>query len=81
MPIGSLLPTVAHNIGLGVDSNLGMLATLNSYNRGAGSVPVMNSEPGSAINHSRTQQPQQQGSDSGGGDGHHTSSSQYSVER
>ncbi|PKA62521.1 Transcription factor TCP8 [Apostasia shenzhenica] len=72
MPIGSMLPAAQH-LGLGIaESNLGMLATLNSYNRAAvAGGHIMNSDHGGPVDH--RQQPQ--GSD-GGGDGHHTSNSQ-----
>ncbi|KAG0503940.1 hypothetical protein HPP92_004012 [Vanilla planifolia] len=69
MPVGSILPAAAQHLGLGItESNLGMLASLNSYNRsGGGGVPIMD--------HSHRHQQRRQGSDSGGGDGHHTSNS------
>ncbi|KAK8968313.1 hypothetical protein KSP40_PGU012769 [Platanthera guangdongensis] len=72
MPMGSMFPAAQH-LGLGiVDSNLGMLGTINAYNRSGGGRELMNSDHGPTMDRRRQQQ-QQQGSESGGRDRHSNS--------
>ncbi|KAL4183436.1 hypothetical protein AMTRI_Chr11g155120 [Amborella trichopoda] len=85
VPLGSMLgPPGSHNLGLGIsDTNLGMLAALNAYNRGSvGSEQQQGGQQQTAqqameqVRHhhqqQQQQQQQQQGADSG--DDHQTSS-------
>ncbi|KAG6536009.1 transcription factor TCP8-like [Zingiber officinale] len=71
LPLGSMVlqqhPTAtAQHLGLGTaETNLGMLAALNAYNRGGGNLSINSEHHQQAMDHHHHHHSQQQGEDSG----------------